>query len=150
MWGSPPPLKFLFFIFLLPVWVPRGAAILVRSLTMEYRTKLARDVFDALASHSALVYDVTDTYCWAQHGSTHGCVFATFKRTGPEKLMRVFLYINFFNVLVLEFLYIFLSVPFLSISPMMLLPFSSTLQEKRSISSFKSPLKTFLFSEYFS
>ena len=32
---------------------------------------MARDVFDILATHSCLVYDVTDTDCWAQNGGTH-------------------------------------------------------------------------------
>ena len=42
--------------------------------------RLARDVFDTFATHFGLVYDVTDTHCWAQNGSSHGQVFETFKR----------------------------------------------------------------------
>ena len=52
----------------------------VRSLQMKSRKRLARDVLHSFASHSGLVHDVTNTYCWAQNGSTHGRVFATYKR----------------------------------------------------------------------
>ena len=42
------------------------------------KKKLVLDVFDAFATHAGLVYDVAGTDCWAQNGSSHGCVFATF------------------------------------------------------------------------
>ena len=35
--------------------------MLGRSLPKESRKRLARDVFDTVATHSALVHDVTDT-----------------------------------------------------------------------------------------
>ena len=35
--------------------------------------------FDTFAPYSGLVHDVTDTDCWAQNGSTHKHIFATFK-----------------------------------------------------------------------
>ena len=38
------------------------------------------DVFDTFATHSGLAYDVIDSDCRAQNGSTHGRVFAIFKR----------------------------------------------------------------------
>ena len=33
-----------------------------------------------LATHSTLVHEVIHTDCWPQNGSTHGRVFANFKR----------------------------------------------------------------------
>ena len=42
--------------------------------------RLAREVFDAFDTHFGLVYDVTDTHCWAQNGNSHFQVFETFKR----------------------------------------------------------------------
>ena len=53
--------------------------MLVRSLPTKSRKRLVRDVFDTFATHARLVYDVTDTDYWAQNGSTHGRVLATFK-----------------------------------------------------------------------
>ena len=64
----------------------------VRSLTMKGRERLARDVFNTMATHGGFVRDVTDTthdglvhavtdtYRCAQNGSSHGRVFSTFKR----------------------------------------------------------------------
>ena len=45
---------------------------------------LARNVFDTFATHFGLVHDVTDTDCWPQYGSTHGYVFAIFKKFGTN------------------------------------------------------------------
>ncbi len=49
------------------------------------------------AIHASFVYDVTDTDCWAQNGSSHGRVIATFERRVckqdqklSEKHLRVF------------------------------------------------------------
>ena len=46
------------------------------------KRKLARDVFDAFATHSSFVYDVTDAdYCAKKMaGSTDDRVFENFKR----------------------------------------------------------------------
>ena len=56
-----------------------GAAMLVHSLPTKSRKQLARDVFKSFATHSGLVYDVTDTDCCVQNGSTHDRVFTVFK-----------------------------------------------------------------------
>ena len=51
------------------------------------KKRLARDVFNAFATYSGHVHDVTDADCGVQNGSTDGRVFATFKcrvLTGPE------------------------------------------------------------------
>ena len=67
------------------------AVLLVHSLPMKSRKKgkkkrkkkkrLSRDVYILLPlSQSSLVHDVTKTDCWAQNGSSHGHIFATFKR----------------------------------------------------------------------
>ena len=53
--------------------------MLVRSLTMKNRKRLAHNVPDTFGTHTGFVYDVTVTDCWAQNGSTHGRVFATFR-----------------------------------------------------------------------
>ena len=55
-----------------------GAAVLTCSLAMKKRKRLSCDVFDTFATWSGIAYDVTDTGCWAQNGSLHGCAFATF------------------------------------------------------------------------
>ena len=39
----------------------------------------AGDVVDTFTTHASLVYDVTDTDCRAQNGSTHGRVFCDFQ-----------------------------------------------------------------------
>ena len=44
--------------------------MLVRSLTVKNSKTLARDVLDALATHSSLLPDVADTDCSAQYGRT--------------------------------------------------------------------------------
>ena len=54
--------------------------MLVRFLQMKSRKRMSHDVFDTFTPHSGLVHDVTNTDCWAQNGSTHGRVLATFKR----------------------------------------------------------------------
>ena len=64
--------------FLLRIWAPRGAAMLVLSSPMVKR--LARDVSDTFTTHATLVHDVTNTHCRRQNGSAHGRVVATFKR----------------------------------------------------------------------
>ena len=58
----------------------RGAAALFCSWPKKSRKMLARDVMDFLPVTADLVYDVTDTDCWAQYGSIHGRVFGTVKR----------------------------------------------------------------------
>ena len=59
--------------------------------------------FDTFATHSDLVHDVTDMDCWEQNGSTHGRVFATFKRQflsnkqdqkSNEKLLCILFFLN--------------------------------------------------------
>ena len=51
----------------------------VRSLQKKNRKRLVRVVLDSSATYSRLVHGVTDTYCWAQNGSTHGRIFAPSK-----------------------------------------------------------------------
>ena len=46
----------------------------------EKQKRLVSDVFHTFATRVSLIYDVTDTDCWAQNGSTHGRVFAIFKQ----------------------------------------------------------------------
>ena len=40
--------------------------MLVRSLVVKSRKRLTSGVFDSLATHHCLVYNITDTDCWAQ------------------------------------------------------------------------------------
>ena len=54
--------------------------MLPRSLPMESRKGLPRDVFNTFETDAGPVYDVTATDCWAQNGSPYGRAFATFKR----------------------------------------------------------------------
>ena len=57
---------------------PLGEAMLMRSLPMKSRKRLAPEVCDTLIStHAGLAYssNVTDTDCWAQNGSTGSSVF---------------------------------------------------------------------------
>ena len=49
--------------------MPKGTATSVHFLSIKSRKKLATDIFNYI-----LVHDATDTDCWAQDGSTHGCV----------------------------------------------------------------------------
>ena len=54
--------------------------MLVRSLTMESRQRLAYDVlFDIFATYAGLVHAFPDTDWRAQNDCTYGRVFATFK-----------------------------------------------------------------------
>ena len=46
--------------------------MLIHSLTMQTRKRLACDVFDAFVKRSSLVNDVTGTPCRGQNGSTYG------------------------------------------------------------------------------
>ena len=67
--------------FPLQIGVSQGAAVwltLYRRTIKQNEKRLVCDVFDAFATRSGLVYDSTDTDCWAQSGSTHSCVFTTF------------------------------------------------------------------------
>ena len=48
-------------------------------LTNESKKSWVPEVIDTFAIQSSLAYDVTDTDCWAQNGSTHGRHFKTFK-----------------------------------------------------------------------
>ena len=50
-------------------------------VAMKRRETLAHHIpiCNTFATHSGFVHDVTDTDCWAQNGSTHGHVSATFK-----------------------------------------------------------------------
>ena len=57
-------------------------------LTNEEWKRLAHDVFHILAMHAGLVYDITDTDCWAQNGSTHAHVLVTFKLQFVRNGMR--------------------------------------------------------------
>ena len=55
------------------------------------------------AIHASFVYDVTDTDCWAQNGSSHGRVIATFERRvckQDQKLSEKHLFVWFVVVFV--------------------------------------------------
>ena len=56
-------------------------AILVHSLPLMSRKRLVCEVLDTSATHADLVQDITVSVmdCQTQNGSTHNCVFATFK-----------------------------------------------------------------------
>lgn len=66
--------------FLLRIWDPQGKATLVNVLPMKRTKRLACEAANTIPIHSDRFHDVTDTNCWAQNGSAHGCVFAIFKR----------------------------------------------------------------------
>ena len=51
--------------------------MLVHSLPMRSRKRLARDVFDILLH---MPYYVTDKDCWVQNGGTHGLVSVSLLR----------------------------------------------------------------------
>ena len=48
-------------------------------LEMESRKRFACDVLHNFATHSSIVYDLTDTDCWSENGSTHGRVYYGFQ-----------------------------------------------------------------------
>ena len=52
---------FFFFCFRFELF--QGAVIFVRSSPVKSRKRLFRDVFDTLATHTGLVFDVTATNC---------------------------------------------------------------------------------------
>ena len=54
-------------------------AMLIRSTPKKSRKMLLSDACDTFATHASMVHNVTDIDCWAQNGSTHGHVFATFQ-----------------------------------------------------------------------
>lgn len=66
-------------LFLLWARAPQRTAKLFHSLPMRSRKRFAHYVFVAFVTHASLVHHVTETGCWAQTGSTHVCVFETFK-----------------------------------------------------------------------
>lgn len=70
-------------------------------LTSEEWKRLARDGFHIFAMHAGLVYDIPDTDCWAQNGSAHAHVLATFKlpfvrnrtRHWVQKMVSIFYFL---------------------------------------------------------
>ena len=46
-------------------------------LVKSRKRKLPYDGIHTSAAHASLLYDVTDTDCWAQNGSAHSRVFMT-------------------------------------------------------------------------
>ena len=75
--------------FLLPVWVSRGGALLVRQLfTSEEQKRLVRGMCDTFSTHAGHVYDDMNIDCCAQNVSTQGRVFATSKRQLLRKRFR--------------------------------------------------------------
>ena len=48
-------------------------------LEMESRKRFACDVLHNFTTHSSIVYDVTDTDCLSENGSTHGRVYYGFQ-----------------------------------------------------------------------
>ena len=51
----------------------------VSLLTDDEQKKVAGGVFYTFATCASLVYELINTDCWAQNGSTHGGVLGTFK-----------------------------------------------------------------------
>ena len=73
----------------LQIFYPQSIAMMVPTLPMKSRKKLARDVFNAFDTHVDLIYDVTDRDCSTQNGCTYGCLFrssqtSNFVQTGPK------------------------------------------------------------------
>ena len=62
--------------FLFQVWAPHSKAMLVCSLAMKSRKRLADEV---MYTHAGFVQDVTDTDHQTQNGSTHSHVSVTFQ-----------------------------------------------------------------------
>ena len=62
-------------------------------------------------THASLLFDIPDTDCWTQNGSTYGCVLATFKAwilnkeddKQSEQLLCVFYYILWTGPVILLF-----------------------------------------------
>ena len=54
--------------------------MLPRSLPMENRKGLPRDVFNTFETHAGTVYDVTVTDCGTQNDSPYGSAFQNFRR----------------------------------------------------------------------
>ena len=88
---------------------------LVRSLPMKSRKLLAHDVLDTFGKHAGFVYDVTDTDSWARKGGTYGRAFATFKYRCVRACVRACVCVC-------------VCVPFLSIGPVILLRFGSSVR----------------------
>ena len=66
---------------------PCSGRMFTSEWSFRQKKRLARDVFNAFATYSGHVHDVTDADCGVQNGSTDGRVFETFKcrvLTGPE------------------------------------------------------------------
>ena len=63
---------------LFQLWAPQGAAILVHSLAMKGRKRLACVMFDHFATHAILIHEVADADCWTQNGGiqNHGVFLA--------------------------------------------------------------------------
>ena len=53
--------------------------MIVCSLLLKSRKKLAHNVFDTSAADVGLVHDITDTDCGAQNGCTRSHISTTFK-----------------------------------------------------------------------
>ena len=71
--------------FLLWIWTLPGTTMLVYSPYQQEQKKLGFwGTWYFCYTQSILVYDVTDTDCWAQNGSTHGHHFKTFKCSETE------------------------------------------------------------------
>ena len=68
---------------LLRISAPQGAAMLVRSLPVKIRRRVARDVFATFATHAGIFNHVTDAdrmLATKRQHTQSGRVFQTFKR----------------------------------------------------------------------
>ena len=59
-------------------------------LEMESRKRFACDVLHNFVTHSSIVYDVTDTDCWSENGSTHCRVYYGFEMSIFNKEKSIF------------------------------------------------------------
>ena len=103
------------------IWAPLGEAMLVRSLPIKSRKRLAySNACHTFTTHSCRVYGITYTGCWAQNGNTQSCFHnpkaPNFNKQGEklsEKVLCVYFFLN----------------PLLSIQLVLLLPFGSPLNK---------------------
>ena len=66
------PQKYRRCTFLRQIWALCVAAVLICSLPIKSRERLAHDVVDACGTRGSLDYDIRDTDCQTQNGGAHG------------------------------------------------------------------------------
>ena len=57
-------------------WAPQRTAMLVCSLLVKSRKRLAHEIFDTVP-HIPALFKSPLIHCWAQNGSTHSCISMT-------------------------------------------------------------------------